>query len=58
MIKKQKGGIETIIAVIILTGIVVALICAAVLPTVRGGNDLAQSAANRLGQLDAKISGD
>ena len=57
MIKKQKGGIETIIAVIILTGLVIALIIAAVLPTVTGGNNLARSATGRLGDLDQKISG-
>ena len=55
MRKKQKGGIETIIAVIVLTGIVVALIIAAVLPTVQGGNDLSKSATGRLSALDEKI---
>ena len=55
MENKLKGGIETILAVVILTGIVVALIIAAVLPTVQGGNDLASSATDRLSALDEKI---
>lgn len=57
MKNKLKGGIETIIAVIILTGIVVALILVGVLPTVEGGNDLAKSATGRLSSLNEKIQG-
>ena len=57
MRKKQKGGIETVIAVIILTGLVVALIYAAVKPTVEGGNDLAKHAVGRLDELDIKVQG-
>ena len=55
MLKKQKGGIETIIAIIILTGLVVALIWSAVKPTVEGGNDLAKTATGKLSSLDEKI---
>ena len=57
MKNKLKGGIETILAVVILTGIVIALIIAAVLPTVEGGNDLAKTATNQLSDLDIKIQG-
>lgn len=57
LVNKQKGGIETIIAVIILTGLVVALIIAAVLPTVEGGNDLAKTATGKMADLDITISG-
>lgn len=54
--KKQKGGIETIIAVILLTGIVVALILAAVQPTVEHGNRLSKDAISRIDELDVKIN--
>ena len=57
MREKQKGGIETIIAVIILTGIVVALIWGSVKPTVEGGQDLAKTATGRMSELDEQISG-
>lgn len=55
MKNRVKGGIETIIAVIILVGIVVALIISAVLPTVVGGNNLADDAVDRLKALDDTI---
>lgn len=58
MKNKLKGGIETIIAVIILVGIVVALIISAVLPTVLGGQNLSESAVDRLGALDDTIRPD
>ena len=57
MLKKQKGGIETIIAVIILTGIVIALILNSILPTVRGATKVTDGAVTRLDELDIKISG-
>ena len=56
MKKKLKGGIETIIAIVILVGLVIALICAAVIPTMEAGEDLAGTAVNKLNTLGTTIS--
>lgn len=47
----QKGGIETVIAVIILVGIVVALIISAVLPTVNEADKLSGTSVSKLSDL-------
>lgn len=57
MKKKLKGGIESIIALIIIVGIVVALIIAAVLPIAREGRELGQAGTDKLGTLTDKVNG-
>lgn len=58
MKKKMNGGIEGIIALVILVGIVIALIIAVVLPIARGGEALGEAGTTRMSDLKDKISGD
>lgn len=55
MKKKLKGGIETIVAIIIVTGIVVALIFGVVLPTATEGEELMGAATSELTGLQTTI---
>ena len=55
MKKKLKGGIETILAVIILTGIVVALILVSVKPTADGASALTQKVTGKMSGLSTTI---
>ena len=48
MKKKLKGGIESVIAVIIIAGIVVALLVAAVVPMAKDGDELLQDTTSAL----------
>ena len=48
MMNKLKGGIETIIAIVIVTGLVVALIISAVIPTANSGDKLLQAGVSGL----------
>ena len=40
MLNKLKGGLETVIAVVIVAGLVVALLVAVVIPMTQAGDDL------------------
>jgi hypothetical protein len=53
-----KGGLEHIIAVVVLTGIIVALIATVVVKNMSGANDLQGVARNKLNGLNADITGD
>jgi len=56
--KRQKGGIETILATIILAGLVIALIIAVVLPMVQETSDLGASGKTRISDLKGSIAKD
>ena len=58
MKKKLKGGLEGIIALIILTGIIIALIVAVIIPMVRGTVSTGDAATNKIDQLESTIEGD
>ena len=55
MKNKIKGGLETIIAIIIVTGIVVALIISAVIPTATSGDQLLQAGVSGLANQQMTI---
>lgn len=55
MNKKQKGGMETIIATIIIMGVVVALIWAVVKPMSESGEDLLGTATDSLAEQSVTI---
>ncbi len=55
MKNKLKGGIESIIALVIIVGIVIALIIATVIPIAREGKDVGDKSQNRLSTLGDKI---
>ena len=55
MKKKLKGGIESIIALIIIVGIVVALIIATVIPMARQGKELGDGGTTRISTLKSTI---
>ena len=57
MKKKLKGGIETIIATIILAGIVIALILVAVLPMTNEIEGTAETGRTAISSLKSAISG-
>ena len=48
---KQKGGVETIIATVILVGIVIALIIATVLPAANETKQLGDTGKTKIGDL-------
>ena len=48
MKKKLKGGLEGIIAMVIIAGLVVALIMAVVMPTSKQGDQLIGTTTNQL----------
>jgi len=58
MKKKLKGGVEGIIALIILTGIVIGLIAYFVIPMVNGTKATGQAGTDRISGLADAISGD
>ena len=55
MIKKLKGGLEGIIAMVIVAGLVVALIFAVVIPMSDQGDKLIGTTANQLVKQQATI---
>lgn len=57
MKSKLKGGIESIVGLIVIVGIVIALIIAAVLPAADQAADLGQQGTNKLDSLGEAISG-
>lgn len=58
MKKKLKGGIEGIVALIILVGIVIALIIATVLPAAKEASAIGAEGEDRLSDLRGTISDD
>jgi len=54
---KQKGGVEGIIALVILVGLVIALIIGAVLPIAREGKAMGDAGTTRLEGLGSAIAG-
>ena len=56
MKNKLKGGIESIIAVIILSGLVIALIIAVILPSVKETSAMGDDATSRITNLRSTIS--
>lgn len=57
MKKKLKGGIEGIIATIIMAGLVIALIIAVILPMVEGTQDIEKVGENKMSQLGDRLGG-
>ena len=57
MKKKLEGGLETIIATIILAGIVIALIIAVVLPSARETVEVGNTGMSTMSGLKSQIAG-
>ncbi len=55
--KKLKGGVEGIIAVVILAGIVIALIIAVILPMTRTTADIGKNGETRMENLATEMKG-
>ena len=53
--KKLKGGIESIIAVVILAGIVIALIIAVILPMVKTTSQIGEDGKGRMNGLAEQL---
>ncbi len=51
MINKLKGGIETVIAVVLLIAIVIALMVAVVMPNFRATQELGDAAEDKLDSI-------
>lgn len=58
MKKKLKGGLEGIIALVILAGLVIILIIGIILPMARKTVDTGQVSTDRISGLADKISGE
>ncbi len=56
MKRKQKGGIEGIIATIIMVGLVIALIIAVILPMTKDTKEIGVKGEGRLNGLGKEIS--
>lgn len=57
MNKKLKGGIEGIVALIIIVGIVIALIIATILPATREAKALGDQGTTKISNLGDAIGG-
>ncbi len=57
MKRKQKGGIEGIIATIIMAGLVLALIIAVILPMTRGTKVTGDTGKNKITELNSRLGG-
>ena len=55
--KKQKGGIETILATIILAGLVIALIIAVILPMTNDTKQMGETGKTLIGDLEDSMTG-
>ena len=55
MLNKLKGGLETIIAVVIVAGLVVALLVAVVIPMAQSGDGLIDATTDSLAEQQATI---
>lgn len=57
MKKKMNGGIEGIVATIIMAGLVIALIIAVILPMTRETTVIGDSGKNKMTELEDKLGG-
>lgn len=57
MKKKMKGGVEGIIAVIIMAGLVIALIIAVILPMTKETKEIGDAGTGRLSSLESTLGG-
>lgn len=57
MKKNMKGGIEGIIATIIMAGLVIALIIAVILPMTKETKEVGDSGTNRMSELGSRLGG-
>lgn len=55
MLNKLKGGLETVIAVVIVAGLVVALLFAVVIPMSQSGDDLINATTDSLTEQQVTI---
>ena len=55
MLNKLKGGLETVIAVVIVAGLVVALLFAVVIPMANSGGNVIEVATDSLTQQQTTI---
>ena len=55
MLKKIKGGLETIVAIVIVAGLVVALLVGVVIPMTRSGDGLIEATTDSLTQQQETI---
>lgn len=55
MEKNMKGGIEGIIATIIMVGLVLALIIATIIPMTRETRNIGESGTNKMSELGSKL---
>lgn len=55
MKKNMKGGVEGIIATIIMAGLVIALIIAVILPMTKETRDIGVSGTNKMSQLESRL---
>ncbi len=55
MLNKLKGGLETVIAVVIVAGLVVALLIAVVLPMAQSGDGLMSATTDSLTEQQVTI---
>ena len=56
--RKIKGGIESIVALIILVGLLIALIIAVVIPMMNETTNIGQAGMNRMGGLENAMKGE
>lgn len=55
MNEKLKGGIETIIAIIVITALVIVLIISVVVPIATGVNQIGQDGVSDIGTLSSMM---
>ena len=55
MINKLKGGLETVIAIVIVAGLIVALLVAVVVPMSQSGDNLINATTDSLTQQQETI---
>ena len=57
MKKNMRGGVEGIIATIIMAGLVIALIIAVILPMTKETKDVGDAGKNRMSELESRLGG-
>ena len=55
--KKLKGGVESIVALMILVGLVIALIIAVILPMTQQTSEIGKEGTNRMSDLTKEMKG-
>lgn len=55
--KNMKGGIEGVIATIIMVGLVLALIIATIIPMTRETRDIGVSGTTKMSELGSRLGG-